>query len=199
MLAPINPSLNAVYEWLSIKCIKKSQMQSLLKPTISFRKKDGVYQNRAEIVWILDDDHALKIRLLVTGHDDVSGYRGINTSNISLESHFHWKTLVKDMESFCRPCLHCMLASPAKIIPRLVGHCLHAQKRNQLIHFDYCYIGPSNIGDTYVLIVKDDFSSYVWLVRVPRGRCLKNCRCSNSVVCSFWNNTEMGFGPRSSP
>ena len=57
-----------------------------------------------------------------------------------------------------------MLASSAKIILRPLGQSLHADKPNHLIHFEYSYIGPSNIGDTYVLIIKDEFSSYVWLV-----------------------------------
>ena len=139
-------------------------MQSSLQPPISFRKKDGVYQNSAEVVRIPNNDDALRIRLLVAAHAGVSGHRGINISPNSLKSHFYWKTFMKDMESFHRSYLHCMLASSMKIIPRPLGHSFHGEKPNQLIHFDYFYIGPSNIRDTYILIIKDDFSSYVWLV-----------------------------------
>lgn len=71
---------------------------------------------------------------------------------------------MNDMDSFCWSCLHCMLASFAEVISRPVGHSIHADKPSRVIHFDYCYIGTSDVGETYVLIIKDDFSSYVWLV-----------------------------------
>lgn len=45
-----------------------------------------------------------------------------------------------------------------------MGHSLHADKPNHIIHFDYCYIGMSNRGFKYVLVIKDDFSSFTWLV-----------------------------------
>ena len=59
----------------------------------------------------------------------------------SLKAHFYWKTLVQDIETFCRSCLHCMLASSNKTVPRPLGHALHADEPNRLIHFDYCYVG----------------------------------------------------------
>jgi hypothetical protein len=40
---------------------------------------------------------------------------------------------------------------------------LHVTKPNEIIHFDYLYMIPSTDDDKYVLIVKDDYSSYLWL------------------------------------
>jgi len=40
---------------------------------------------------------------------------------------------------------------------------LHAESPNQMVHFDYCYIMRGEDDFKYVLIVKDDFSGYVWL------------------------------------
>jgi transposase InsO family protein len=40
---------------------------------------------------------------------------------------------------------------------------LHATKPNEVIHFDCLYMGPSVDDAKYVLIVKDDYSNYVWL------------------------------------
>jgi hypothetical protein len=34
---------------------------------------------------------------------------------------------------------------------------LHASKPNEVIHFDYLYMGPSVDDAKYVLIVKDDY------------------------------------------
>jgi Integrase core domain len=40
---------------------------------------------------------------------------------------------------------------------------LHATLPNQLLHFDFLYIGPSISTCTYVLILKDDHTNYAWL------------------------------------
>ena len=140
MLAPINPSLSVDYERPSLECFKKSQMQSSSKPPISLRKKDGVYQNRAELFWIPDNDHGLNLRLLIPAHAGVSGYREIHISTNSLKPLSYWKTFLKDMESFCRSCLHCILVSSTKNIPGLLGRSLRADKPNHLMDFAYCYI-----------------------------------------------------------
>jgi transposase InsO family protein len=40
---------------------------------------------------------------------------------------------------------------------------LHASKPDEVIHFDYLYMISSVDDVKYVLIVKDDYSNYVWL------------------------------------
>lgn len=40
---------------------------------------------------------------------------------------------------------------------------MHASKPDEIIHFDYCYMGKSDGEENYVLIIKDDLTSYVWL------------------------------------
>ena len=69
-----------------------------------------------------------------------------------------------DVEFFVRSCLHCFCTETGKIIPRPLGHALHAVEPNKLLHFDFCYISTGEKGKTYVLVLKDDHSSYVWLV-----------------------------------
>jgi hypothetical protein len=44
-----------------------------------------------------------------------------------------------------------------------MGESLHASKPNKVIHFYYLYMVPSADDVKYVLIVKDDYSNYVWL------------------------------------
>ena len=41
---------------------------------------------------------------------------------------------------------------------------LHATKSNEVLHIDYLYMGPSESGHKYLLLVKDDLSNYLWLV-----------------------------------
>jgi transposase InsO family protein len=44
-----------------------------------------------------------------------------------------------------------------------MGEVLHAVKPNDMIHFDWCYIGASEAGPKYILVIKDDCTKYVML------------------------------------
>jgi hypothetical protein len=47
--------------------------------------------------------------------------------------------------------------------PRPLGESIHAERPNQVLHFDFLYMGVSNMGAKYVLILKDDFSGFCML------------------------------------
>ncbi len=47
---------------------------------------------------------------------------------------------------------------------RHLGHGIHAEKPNRVLHFDSCFNSKRKLGLTYILTLKDDLSSYVWLV-----------------------------------
>jgi hypothetical protein len=50
-------------------------------------------------------------------------------------------------------------------VPRLLGTQLHATKPNEILHFDFLYIGLSRTGKyQYLLRLKDDLVGYLWLV-----------------------------------
>jgi hypothetical protein len=40
---------------------------------------------------------------------------------------------------------------------------VHATKPNQVLHFDFLYLGVAAVGQKYLLVMKDDASKYVWL------------------------------------
>ena len=71
--------------------------------------------------------------------------------------------MAKDVETFVKSCLHCLCTATGRSIPRPMGHCHHADAPNKILHLDYCYIGKSDNLFLYVLILKDGFSSFVWL------------------------------------
>jgi hypothetical protein len=66
--------------------------------------------------------------------------------------------------SFCQTCLHCLSTIGGTRGTRPMGHALHADKPNDLIHFDFLYLGKRSTGDIYVLILKDDASGFIWLL-----------------------------------
>ena len=40
---------------------------------------------------------------------------------------------------------------------------MHAERPNEMLHLDFCHMGKADTGDSYILVVKDDFSSYTWM------------------------------------
>jgi transposase InsO family protein len=83
----------------------------------------------------------------------------------AIHDHYYWKGMSKDVKVFVGSCFRCIASAPRETTPRPRGEALHATKPNEVIHFDYLYMGPSVDDAKYVLIVKDDYSNYVWLKR----------------------------------
>jgi Integrase core domain len=73
--------------------------------------------------------------------------------------------MAKDVKVFVHNCLHCVATIPGDKVPRLLGTQLHA-KPNEILHFDFLYIGLSRDGKyQYLLQLNDDLSGYLWLVQ----------------------------------
>ncbi len=68
-----------------------------------------------------------------------------------------------DTMKFVNSYLHCVSTTGGYRVPRLMGHALHADAPNEIIHFDFLFMGESDDGFPYVLLIKDDASSFVWL------------------------------------
>jgi hypothetical protein len=49
-------------------------------------------------------------------------------------------------------------------VPRPMAQTLHADKPNKLLHFDFLYIGHGLKGVDYIIVLKDDLSSYCRLI-----------------------------------
>jgi hypothetical protein len=73
--------------------------------------------------------------------------------------------MAKDVKVFAQSCLHCVATNPGDRVPRPLGTQLHATKPNEILHFDFLYIGLSRDGKYQdLLLLKDDLSGYLWLV-----------------------------------
>jgi len=164
MLAPISPSLSQDLDWPNLREIKSSQQCSKEQVPRRFKELEGVFQDDNEVIWIPSDvDDLLKLRILIASHTGAGGHRGIRSSTNALKKHFHWEGMTEDLKAFCNSCIHCLSTGTGAVLPRPLGSAIHASKPNQVLHLDFCYIGKSSSGQVYVLILKDDFSSYVWL------------------------------------
>jgi Integrase core domain len=73
--------------------------------------------------------------------------------------------MAKDVKVFVEKCLYCVATIPGDKVPLPLGTQLHATKPNEILHFDFLYIGLSRDRKyQYLLLLKDDLSGYLWLV-----------------------------------
>jgi Integrase core domain/Integrase zinc binding domain len=94
-----------------------------------------------------------------------AGHRAYEATLGAIKEYVAWTTMAKDVKVFVQNCLHCVATIPEDKVPRPLGTQLHATKPNEILHFDFLYIGLSRDGTyQYLLLLKDDLSGYLWIV-----------------------------------
>jgi len=151
------------FEWPNFSQIRQAQEDHVdQRPKNAERKGESLWSVNGR-TWIPDEADDLQLRLLVVAHCGVGGHRGAESTESTLREEFTWSTLKEDVRDFVADCIHCMMAKTGHKIPRPFAETLHAEKPNDVVHFDFLYMGPSNVDVKYVLVIKDDLSGYVWL------------------------------------
>ena len=163
MMCPVSPATDPKLDWPTMNEIILSQKNAKESPPASFQRTDEGWVSKRGAMWIPSNDSLLKLRILIAAHTGHGGHRGWEVTLASINPHFHWENLDEDVKSFVKSCLHCVATAPGTVVPRPLGHALHATKPNKLLHFDFCHMGAGDKGYIYVLVLKDDFSGYVWL------------------------------------
>ena len=113
--------------------------------------------------WIPEDCVDLKLQLLTIAHAGNAGHRGSDATWKALREAFTWTNLRDDTRSFISSCTLCVLSKSGNKVPRPLSTTLHASKPDEVIYFDYLFLGDSDEDRKYVLVVKDDLSGYCWL------------------------------------
>jgi hypothetical protein len=117
--------------------------------------------------WLPSNANELILRCLITAHVSASGHRTKNQTLNNLKHHVWWKTMQADVEGFVNECLSCERTALHTVIPRPWGFTAKATERFEILHFDFLFIaepGAKDIcQDRYILVLKDDYSSYVEL------------------------------------
>lgn len=106
---------------------------------------------------------AVQQRLLIVAHAGAAGHRGIRPTIQHLEDHFFWDTLRVDAKSFIHSCILCLKTCGGGIDPRQQLQQQYALTPRVMIHFDFCKLVPGFEDYGYVLVIKDDFSTFTWL------------------------------------
>lgn len=134
-------------------------------------ESDGLWRTATGQVWV-PNKHCLRVRLCIVAHQSLGGHRGSEVTLKRVAEKFVWKGMRGDVTGFCRACLQCLSIRGGGTIPRPWLGTMKATEPNELLAFDYYYVRAStdSTGDTesegyvYVLVLRDEFSKYTWLV-----------------------------------
>jgi len=136
-------------------------------------------------IWIPDSETSLKLKLLSIAHAGESGHRGIESTVDAITSKYYWDNLTTDVKAFVADCLLCILSKSGRKIPRPLSMTTHASKPGQILHFDFLYLGKSSGIEKYVLALKDDLSSYCWIVPVDAADSENAARILSQWIRTF--------------
>ena len=165
-VAPIAPELSGEWDWPDLGALRVAQRGAEEPLPHGFRRdSEGVVRAEAGQVWIPDSNKVMQLRLLIAAHAGPGGHRGASTTMRAIQSFVNWTTMQEDTKSFVASCLHCLSTTTSGVVPRPMAQTLHATEPNKLLHMDFLYIFPGIEGYEYILVLKDDFSSYVRLVK----------------------------------
>lgn len=163
-LVPTVPDNQA--EWPSRDEILEAQRIGSKRNSDFTSDDDGLLRINDK-VWIPDEADELKMKLLIVAHAGQAGHRGGEATCASLREVFTWTGIVTDVKDFVANCLLCVLSRSGSKVPRPLATTLHATKPNNVLHFDYLFLGEGPHANKYALVVKDDFSGYCWISPTP--------------------------------
>ncbi|OQR83686.1 hypothetical protein ACHHYP_14408 [Achlya hypogyna] len=166
-LLAVSPLQEPNFAWPSADAIFQIQESALAggtpPPSVAFDDKASIFVinfgNDDRPIWIPDDAADLQQRLCVVAHAGIAGHRGGDATFSALRHFAWWSTMKADVDYFLKSCLHCMKVR-GKVVPRPYGATLHAEKPNELLHFDWLSLPTAYNGMAYVLVMKDDMSGF---------------------------------------
>jgi hypothetical protein len=116
-------------------------------------------------LWIPERAVELHLRFSVEAHCRSAGHRAYEATLGAIKEYVARTTMTKDVKVFVQNCFLCVATIPGDKVARPLGTKIHATKPNEILHFDFLYIGLSRDGKyQYLLLLKDDLSGYLWLV-----------------------------------
>ena len=178
--------------WPDAAEIKNAQSEYANESTnMMYNDKDGMKRfRRSNAIWIPDRATSLQLRLLIISHCGIGGHRASDSTRDKLAGRYAWKTLRADVKQFVQTCFHCVATNTPDRMPRPMGHQIHSTTPNEVIHFDYLFIGEAKEGYEYIVIIKDDFSGYVWLLPCRHADAWTTAKHLMSWFASFGISTK---------
>jgi hypothetical protein len=134
----------------------------------AYAEKVGAKFDNVDRVWkkghlvVIPPIGDLRAALIVSAHSGLGGHRGVETTLKALGAVVFWTNMEKDVNSFVKECIHC-LEKVSHLQDRPWGLPPMPQERNDIVSFDYLFLGPGRDGFQRVLVVTDKLTSYTHL------------------------------------
>ena len=157
-----NVDILVTEQWPTMEVIARAQPDQDCIGRFGLTKRDdGGWSTRRGQVYVCNE--SVRVRLLVIAHAGAAGHRSISSTTEELEKRFFWANMRKDIKTFMQRCLLCVKTKGGGLVPRPQLHQLAATTPGKMIHFDYCKMTQGEGGMAYVLVIKDNFSTFTWL------------------------------------
>ena len=165
----VTPRLHPNFQWPNEDAIRNSQTKlSEEEKQGAEYSNDGLWRNSENKIIIPAEDEDIRARLWVVAHAGAAGHFRQYATLMNLEERFTWKDMSEEVELLCNQCVHCVAVSGGKREPRPWGNTLQARRPYEILCMDYFYVAPiakkAAHGFKYILVLKDEFSGYVWLI-----------------------------------
>ncbi len=156
------------FQWPGRAELLKIQLASGEK--FQFRDEDGLGKTEAGQWWVpLGGSDDFRRRICVVAHAGAAGHCGIRTTLDAIRRVFWWPKMEDEVADFVKSCLQCLCTRGGRLEPRPLGESIHATKPGEVLHMDFLYMGPSEEGSKYLLLLKDDAGKYLMLVNCARA------------------------------
>ncbi|MFK7806887.1 MAG: RNase H-like domain-containing protein [Saprospiraceae bacterium] len=117
-------------------------------PRLATKDDVGMYRVNGRL-WIPSEVAPIVVAIA----HSVSAHPGINTLVEIIQRYFWMEKLRHLVKQLNKYCLICCGEHMPKAIPRKYGEQIHATKRNQVLHSDFCYVKGK-----YILTIRDDLT-----------------------------------------
>lgn len=91
-----------------------------------------------------------------------TGNHEIDATASIIKDQYQWDGIYEDISNFLKPCIHCLVNRTGDIVPHSSGHQMHREDPNEVVYLNFLYMGACSTEDLYVLILRKDFSFFLW-------------------------------------
>lgn len=143
-------------------------------PDYCNKNSEGLWVNKFGRIWI---PKSHRISMMTISHYGIAGHKSVHDTLVGLEEYLFWENMDKDVDEFVLDCILCRCAK--MVLPTRIhlGIQQRPTKPNKSVHFDYFYVGDSDIDLTYLLVIRDGFSRFVMIFPVEHADALTAVRC----------------------
>ena len=143
--APIVPKLDTDFTWPSSESIIHCQQAAIEneRAALQFQGDYGMLTYNG-VTWVPAGDLYVQLRICSVGHCLRAGDRGSENTRTAIKEYFFRTTMEEDIENYCKSCLHCPVTSGGMHVPRPLRHAPRSDKPNELIHFEFLFMGDGH-------------------------------------------------------